>query len=123
MVSVPKVIYLVFCGVLLSFGPSTVAQTEISAQRQGGQGVGETPLHQMESAPSATSKTIIQGEVIAVKGDDCVLKDQDGKEVRLQIDLPLLKAANIEPGDRIEATVNDQNHVLSFRRGGHGSPK
>ena len=41
-------------------------------------------------------------------------KGQDGKEVRLHIDVTTLKARNIEPGERIEAKVNDQNHVLSI---------
>ena len=68
----------------------------------------------MEGDHSAAGKTI-QGEVLRVEGNDCVIKGQDGKEVRLQIDLITLKARNIEPGDRIEATVNNQNHVLSFR--------
>ncbi len=99
-------------------GLSTVAQAEILDRRQSSQMVGETPLQPMGSAQS-----IIQGEVLRVEGNDCVIKDQDGKEVRLQIDLPILKARNIEPGDRIEAIVNEQNHVLSFRPGGHGSPK
>ena len=122
MVSLPKVIGVIFCGLLLSLGLSAVAQTELFDRRQGGQGAGETQLHQMDSGQSPVGKTI-QGEVLRVEGEDCVIKGQDGKEVRLQIDLPLLKAANIEPGDRIEAKVNDQNHVLSFKPGGHGSPK
>ena len=118
MVSLPKVIGVVFCGLLLSFGLSTLAQTQIfDDRRQGGQGAGETQMGQ-----SPIGKTI-QGEVVRVEGDDCVIKGQDGKEVRLQIDLPLLKAANIEPGDHIEAKVNDQNHVLSFRPSGRKSPK
>jgi hypothetical protein len=114
MASLPKVVGVIFCGLLLSIGLSAVAQTEKFDRRQGGQGPGETPLHQMESSQSPVRKTI-QGEVLRVEGNDCVIKDQDGKEVRLQIDLPILKAENIEPGDRIEAQVNDQNHVLSFR--------
>ena len=118
MASLPKVLSVVFCGPLLTTGWSTVAQTEVFAPRQGGPGVGETPLQPMKSAQS-----IIQGEVLRVEGNDCVIKDQDGKEVRLQIDLPILKATNIEPGDRIEAIVNEQNHVLSFKPDGHGSPK
>jgi len=122
MASLPKVVGVIFCGLLLSIGLSAVAQTEKFDRRKGGQGPGETPLHQMESSQSPVRKTI-QGEVLRVEGNDCVIKDQDGKEVRLQIDLPLLKAANIEPGDRIEAKVNEQDHVLSFRPGGHGSPK
>jgi len=122
MVSLPKDIGVVFCGLLLSLGLSTVAQAEIFDRRQGDQGTGETPLHQMESGQSAVGK-IIQGEVLRVEGNYCVIKGQDGKEVQLQIDLDTLKAANIEPGDRIEAKVNDQNDVLSFRPGGQGSPK
>jgi hypothetical protein len=122
MVSLPKVIGIVFCGLLLSVGLSTVAQTEIFDRRQGGQGTGETQLHQMEDGQSAAGKTI-QGEVLRVEGNDCVIKSQDGKEVRLQIDLITLKATNIEPGDRIEAKVNEQNHVLSLRPGGHESLK
>ena len=121
MVSLPKVTGSVFCGLLLSLGLSTVAQAEMFDRSQGGQGAGQTQLHQMEGSQSPVGKTI-QGEVVRVEGSDCVIKGQDGKEVRLQIDLPLLKAANIEPGDRIEAKVNDQNHVLSFRPGGQGSP-
>ena len=113
MPSLPKVLGVVF---LLTMGLSTVAQAEVFAPRQG-PGIGET-LQPMESAQS-----IIQGEVLRVEGNDCVIKDQDGKEVRLQIDLPILKARNIEAGDRIDAIVNEQNHVLSFRPGGHGSLK
>ena len=118
MLPLPKVLGVVFCGSLLSIGLSTVAQTEVFAPPQSGPGVGETPLQPMESAQS-----IIQGEVLRIEGNDCVIKGLDGKEVRLQIDLPILKARNIQPGDRIEAKVNNQNHVLSFRTGGHESPK
>ena len=110
MPSLPKVLGGVFCGLLLTMGLSTVAQTEVFDPRQRGPRVGETPLQPMVSAQS-----MIQGEVLRVEGNDCVIKDQDGKEVRLQIDLPILKATNIEAGDRIEAIVNEQNHVLSFR--------
>ena len=122
MVSLPKVIGIVFCGLLLSVGLSTVAQTEIFDRRQGGQGAGETQSHQMEGGQSAAGKTI-QGEVLRIEGDDCVIKDQDGKEVRSQIDEEILKDLNIEPGDHIEAKVNEQNHVLSLRPGGHESLK
>ena len=101
---------------------SSVAQTEALDRRQSGQGPAESQSLLTEIVQSPAGKTI-QGEVLRVEGTDCVIKDQNGKEVRLQIDQPLLKAANIEPGDRIEAKVNDQNHVLSFRPGGHGSPK
>ena len=82
-------------------------------QGQGGQGIGEKQMHEMESNQSTDGK-IIQGEVLRVEGNDCFIKGQDGKEVRLHIDLTTLKARNIEPGERIEAKVNDQNHVLAI---------
>ena len=107
MVNLPKIIGIA-CGLLLSVGLSTVAQTEIFTPRSGGQSV---------------AGKIIQGEVLRIEGNDCVIKSQDGKEVRLQIDLAVLKAISIEPGTHIEATVNEQNHVLSFRPDDHGSPK
>ena len=84
--------------------------------------VGNSQSLLTEIVQSPAGKTI-QGEVLRVEGTDCVIKDQNGKEVRLQIDLPILKAENVEPGDRIEAQVNDQNHVLSFRLDGDGSLK
>jgi hypothetical protein len=56
----------------------------------------------------------IKGEVLRVEGNDCFIKGQDGKEVRLHIDLTTMKAKNIEPGEHIEAKVNDQNHALSI---------
>ena len=71
-------------------------------------------MNDMEGSQPSGGKTIT-GEVLRVEGNNCFVKGQDGKEVRLHIDLTTLKAKNIEPGDRIEAQVNDQNHALSIR--------
>lgn len=113
MVSVPKFIGAVFCGVLLSLGLSTVAHTEIFDRRQGGQEAGGNQMHEMEGSQSTVSKTI-EGEVLRVEGNECFIKGQDGNEVQLHIDITTLKARNIEPGERIEAKVNNQNHVLAI---------
>jgi uncharacterized protein YdeI (BOF family) len=107
MLSLPKVIGVVLSGFIVSTG---------------GQATAETQSRLMEIVQSPVGKTI-EGEVLRVEGNDYVIKDQDGKEVQLQIDLPILKARNVEPGDRIEAQVNDQNHVLSFKLGDDGSLK
>ena len=53
-------------------------------------------------------------EVLRVEGNDCFIKGQDGKEVRLHIDTVTLKARNIEPGERIEAKVDDQHPVIAI---------
>ena len=73
-------------------------------------------MRETESGTSTDSKTIT-GEVLRVEGNECFLKGQDGKEVRLHIDTTTLKARNIEPGERIEAKVDNQNHVLAILSG------
>jgi hypothetical protein len=125
MISLRKVVGVMSCGFLLCFGLSQSAQAENAAlsadklktdqsdRRQGGQEAGEKQMHQMEGGQSAAGK-IIQGEVLRVEGNDCIIKGQDGKEVRLHVDITTLKARNIEPGERIEAKVNDQNHVVAI---------
>jgi hypothetical protein len=124
MVSIPKTIGVVSCGFLLCLGLSNAAQADNAAssadklkadqsdRRQGGQEAGEKQMNDMEGGQSEGSKTI-KGEVLTVEGDNLLVKAQDGKEVRLHIDHTTQMARNIEPGDRIEAAVTDQNHALS----------
>ena len=125
MVSIPKTIGVLSSGFLLCLGLSTTAQADNTAtaadklqadqsdRRHGGQEAGKKQMHETESGKSTDSKTIT-GEVLRVEGNDCFIKGQDGKEVRLHIDTTTLKARNIEPGERIEAKVDDQNHVLAI---------
>lgn len=69
----------------------------------------------MEGSDSTGGKTI-KGGVLRVEGNDnYFVKGQDGKEVRLHIDQTTQKTGNIQPGGRIEAKVNDVNHVLPIR--------
>ena len=124
MVALSKVVGGMACVCLLCLGLSTAAQADNTAaaedklkadqsdRRQGGQEAGEKQM-QTESDKSTDSKTIT-GEVLRVEGNDCFIKGQDGKEVRLHMDTTTLKARNIEPGERIEAKVDDQNHVLAI---------
>lgn len=125
MVVHSKIVGVVVCGFLLCLGLSTAAQADNAAsaadrlkadqsdRRQGGQEAGEKQMKDMADGQSNGGKTI-KGEVLRVEGNDCFIKEQDGKEVQLHIDLTTLKARNIEPGEHIEAKVDDQNHALSI---------
>jgi hypothetical protein len=130
MISIPKVVGVMSCGFLLCLGLSTAAQADNAAsevdsklkaeqtdRRQGGQDAGEKQVSEEMKGGDSTGGKTIKGEVLRVEGNDCFIKGQDGKEVRLHIDAITLKARNIEPGERIEAKVNDQNHVLSILSG------
>jgi hypothetical protein len=124
MVSIPKTIGVVSCGFLLCLGLSNAAQADNVAsfadklkadqsdRRQGGQEAGEKQMNDMEGGQSEGSKTI-KGEVLTVEGDNLLVKAQDGNEVRLHTDNTTQMARNIEPGERIEAKVNNQNHALA----------
>lgn len=126
MVSLSKVVGVMSC--VLCLGLSTAVQADDAAtaadklkadqsdRRQGGQEADKKQMRETESGTSTDSKTIT-GEVLRVEGNDCFLKGQDGKEVRLHIDTTTLKARNIEPGERIEAKVDNQNHVLAILSG------
>jgi hypothetical protein len=125
MVFLPKVVGVIACGFLLCLGLSTAVQADTAAstadrmkadqsdRRQRGQEAGEKQMKDTEGGQLNGGKTI-KGEVLRVEGTDCFIKGQDGREVRLHIDLTTLKARNIEPGERIEAKVNEQNHALSI---------
>jgi len=127
MEPISKAVGLFFCGFLLCLGLSNAAQADNVAaaadklkadqsdRRQGGQEAGETLMNDMERGQSIGDKTI-KGEVLDIKGDNIVVKREDGKEVRLHTDetTQMARNINIEPGDRIEATVTDQNHALSI---------
>ena len=128
MVSIPKVVGVLSCGFLLCLGLSNAAQAgnaapttdemkaDQSDRRQGGQEAGEQQMSdEMEGGHSKVGNTI-KGEVLRVEGDDnYFVKGQDGKEVRLHTDKTTQMLGEIKKGDRIEAKVNDQNHLLSIR--------
>lgn len=127
MISIPKVVGVMSCGLLLCLGLYTAAQAgnaasaadklkaDQSDQRQGGQEAGEQQMSDRESSHSIDGK-IIKGEVLRVEGDNYFIKGHDGKEVRLHTDetTQMAKNIHIEQGDRIEAQVDDQNHVVSI---------
>jgi hypothetical protein len=130
MVSIRKVVGVLSCGFLLCLGLSTAAQADNAAseadsnliaeqtdQGQGGQGAGEKQVSKEMPGGDSTGGKTIKGEVLRVEDNDCFIKGQDGKEVRLHMDVTTLNARNIKQGDRIEAMVNDQNHVLSIFSG------
>jgi len=127
MLSLPKVIGIISCGFLLYLGPFTAAQANNAAstedilkadqsdRRQGAQEAGEKQMKDSDREDNQVrgNKTV-KGEVLRVEGTDCFIKGQAGKEVRLHIDVTTMKARNIEPGERIEAKVDDRNHVIAI---------
>jgi len=121
MVSIPKIVSVLSCGVLLGLGLTGNAasaadkmKADQSSERFGDQAGLGSEEGKLKGAIVERGKTI-QGEVLRVEDANYFVKGQDGKEVRLHTDQTTQKTGNIRQGDRIEATVNDQNHALSIR--------
>jgi len=77
--------------------------------------VGDKQVHKGMKDGESQSAKAIKGEVLRMEGDNYVVKGQDGKDVRLHIDQTTkMRDRKLEQGELIEATVNEQNHVLSI---------
>jgi hypothetical protein len=109
MVAIPKVIGVgvLSCTFLLCLGlPNMVSAAD---DMKGGQ------ADQKDMMLKKPAGHIIQGDVVRVEYGNYVVKQKDGKEVSLETDNTTQMMGQIRKGDRIVATVNDQNHALSIR--------
>ena len=127
MVSIPKVVGLMSCGVLLCLGlsnaaqaehapsPSDVMKTDRVDDRQGFQADDDKQKNEKMEGSSAQGSKTVKGELFRIEGGNYFVKIKDGKEVRLHTDKTTQMTGEIKKGDRIEAKVNKKNHALTIR--------
>jgi uncharacterized protein YdeI (BOF family) len=72
--------------------------------------------------PSGAAKTgkdaagaAITGEVLKIDGENYVVKDAAGKEVKLHVNAQTKKEGEIKVGDKIEAQADGSGHALSIK--------
>ena len=100
MASIPKVVGVLSCGLLLCLGLFNAAQAENAP------------------GPSDVVKEgtrTITGELSRVEDGDYFVKTKDGTEERFHTDKTTQMMGQIKKGDRIEAKVNHKNHALLIR--------
>jgi translation initiation factor IF-1 len=112
MVSISKIVGVIFCGFLLCLGLSNVASSTDKLN------TGKSfPLDRDSGSigDSIAGKTI-KGEVLRVEGENIYfVREEDGKVVRLHIDNTTRKQSlRITPGDNVIAKVDNQNHAISI---------
>ena len=76
---------------------------------------------QAEQAAKLASH-LVTGELVKMDGKNFVVKEENGKEVRFQLTERTRKTP-ISPGDRISASLDNQNHALWIRANGGTSPR
>jgi hypothetical protein len=99
MVSIPKVVGLLSCGALLCLGLFQAAHAADEKE-------GATRLEQAK---------VIKGDLVRIDYGDYIVKDKDGKEVRVHVNSKTMSMGQITKGDRVEVKVDDKDHALSIR--------
>ncbi len=116
MAAIPKIIGVMSCSFVLCLGLSNATQAtekmkpDPCADRKGG-------LSNLVKCDDETRQSIdtVTGEVLRIDGNDFFVQRFNGKEVRLHLNATTEMTEIIGRGDRIEAKLNDQKHVLSIR--------
>ena len=118
MISIPKVLSISLCSLILSLNlsPLTLAAESTGpdscADRKDG-------LPNLLKCDEETRMQIVKGSVLRVEFDNLIVRRADGKEVRLHIDENTDMIGYVGPGERIEAKVSnlvDRKHAMSIRQ-------
>ena len=111
MVSIPKIVGVMSCGFLLCLGLSNVA----SSADKFNTGQSDKKVFTVSDKDNFQAGNVVKGEVLRVDGENYVVREDSGKEVRMHVDATTeKKSAVAKPGDHVIAKVNSQGHAISF---------
>ena len=66
------------------------------------------------NAKTGKEGKLVLGELSRIEGEFYIVKQSDGKEVKLHVAQSSQKSGDLKQGDQVEAQVDDKNHVLSI---------
>jgi hypothetical protein len=79
-------------------------------------GVGMASYSYAADDMAAPSTQTVKGDLLQIVGDFYVVKDTDGKEVRLHVDKTSQLDGTFKAGDKIEAQATDKGHASSIKQ-------
>jgi hypothetical protein len=116
MATIPKVVGLLSCGVLLCLGLSNAAQARIATSVTDQMNTGQSDRGDKMRDPMKGARSkggwMITGKLVRIEGHNYVVKGGNGKVVRLHTDKTTQMMENIQLGDRVQAKVNNQYHAM-----------
>ncbi|HET6675349.1 MAG TPA: hypothetical protein VFG71_08420 [Nitrospiraceae bacterium] len=77
-------------------------------------GMGEVGM--AENAPQGAAEQVVKGDVLLKEGDEYIIKDMSGHEIRVHVSPETKKDGVIKIGDKIEATVTRDGHAVSIKQ-------
>ena len=98
---------------ILSVGMATLSCATADVAAPDSQTVKGDLLKADMAAPD--SKTV-QGDVLKMDGEFYIVKDMNGKEIRLHVDKTTEMEGAVRAGDKIEAQVTEKGHALSITK-------
>jgi hypothetical protein len=99
MVSIPKIVSVLSCGVLLCLG---LFQAAHAADKE-------------EGASRLEQAKVIKGDLVNIDYGDYIVKDKDGNEVRVHTDRKTQMMGQLKKGDRVEVKLDNHDNALSIR--------
>ena len=82
-----------------------------------GTGLAADPMKSKEASPSIgerLTKDAVKGTLMKMDGEYYVIKDNDGKQVRVHVDKST-KLDKVIEGDMVKAYVTDQGHTTTLQ--------
>ena len=83
-----------------------------------GMALAADPMSEKEAKPSLkerVTKDAVKGTLTKMDGDYYWIQDDDGKEVRVHVDMST-KMDKVVRGDRVKAYITDKGHVTTLQR-------
>jgi hypothetical protein len=112
MVAIPKVVGILSCGFLLCLGLSNVASSadKLNTVQSGGKMFTVADKDRFEAGKE------VKGEIVRVEGDNYIVREDSGSEVRMHVDATTETKSKLKPkpGDHVIAKVNDKGHAITF---------
>ena len=78
----------------------------------------DDPMSQKEAKPDLKErlmKDAVKGTLMQINGEHYVIKDEDGKEVRVHVDTST-KMDKVVKGDRVKAYITEKGHATTLQR-------
>ncbi len=112
MVSIHKVVGVLSCSFFLCLGLSTVASSadQFNTDHSGGK------IWTVDDKDRFVAGKEVKGEIIKIDGENYVVREASGAEVRMHVDANTEKRSNMRPkvGEHVLAKVDAKGHALSF---------
>jgi hypothetical protein len=78
----------------------------------------DDPMSQKEAKPDLKErlmKDAVKGTLMQINGEHYVIKDDNGKEVRVHVDTST-KMDKVVKGDRVKAYITEKGHATTLQR-------